>query len=483
MASTLPRQRPALRDAIALRAVIYARVSSDPNERGRSVSEQEAECRAVCEREGWQVVAVYSDNDRSASRYATKARPEYKRVIAAVDAGDADVLVTWEASRAQRDLAAYASLRDLCERRGVLLSYSGRTYDMTDADDRFGTGLDALLAERESEQTRKRVLRAVRANADKGRPHGKLLYGYRREYDPATRELIGQVPDPDTAPVVQEAARRVLAGETPYAVAQDFNRRGIPTPTGAARGWDLTQVKRLCVNPGYAGKRVHQGRVVGDAAWPPLVDEGTHLALAAKLSDPSRRSQRDSAVKHLLSGIAVCGVCGGRVRVQKNRGFLAYLCVDGFHVSRREDYVNAVVEGVTVARLQQPDALDLLTTGGDEAVSGALAEVAEKQARLDGFYDEAAAGRLTPAALARIEARLLPEIEAAERRAHRATVPAVVAATAGPDAAARWARLTLPQRRQIIDTLMTVRILPTGRGARTFRPEDVEIVWKGGEAA
>jgi hypothetical protein len=176
-------------------------------------------------------------------------------------------------------------------------------------------------------------------------------------------------------------------------------------------------------------------------------------------------------------------VCGGRVRVQKNRGFLAYLCVDGFHVSRREDYVNAVIEGVTVARLQQPDALDLLTTGGDEAVSGALAEVAEKQARLDGFYDEAAAGRLTPAALARIEARLLPEIEAAERRAHRATVPAVVAATAGPDAAARWARLTLPQRRQIIDTLMTVRILPTGRGARTFRPEDVEIVWKGGEAA
>ena len=68
--------------------LLYARVSSDPNERGRSVSEQEAECRAVCEREGWQVVAVYSDNDRSASRYATKARPEYKRVIAAVDAGE-----------------------------------------------------------------------------------------------------------------------------------------------------------------------------------------------------------------------------------------------------------------------------------------------------------------------------------------------------------------------------------------------------------
>src|SRR3954470_1662349 len=223
-----------------MRAAIYTRVSSDPNERGRSVSEQEAECRAVCDRNGWKVVDVLSDNDRSASRYAVKSRPAYQQLIERVDAGDCDVLVTWEASRAQRDLAAYASLRDLCERRGVLLSYSGRTFDMADADDRFGTGLDALLAERESDQTRKRVLRAVRANAEKGRPHGKLLYGYRREYDPGTRELIGQVPDPQTAPVVQEAARRVLAGETPYAVAQDFNRRGIRPPRGSERGWDLT---------------------------------------------------------------------------------------------------------------------------------------------------------------------------------------------------------------------------------------------------
>ena len=461
-----------------MRAVIYTRVSSDPNERSRSVREQEAECRAVCDRNRWKVVAVLSDNDRSASRYAVKSRPAYKQLIELVNEDGCDVLVTWEASRAQRDLRAYADLRDLCERRGVLLSYSGRTYDMSDADDRFGTGLDALLAERESEQTRKRVLRAVRANADKGRPHGKLLYGYRREYDPTTRELIGQVPDPDTALVVQEAARRVLAGETPYTVAQDFDRRGIPTPR-AGKGWDLTQIKRLCVNPGYAGLRVHQGRVVGDAAWPSLVDKATHLALVAKLSDPSRRTQRDSAVRHLLSGIAICGVCGGRLRVQKNRGFLAYLCVTGFHVSRREDHVNALVEAVTVGRLQKPDVLALLNDDDDETVIAALAEAREKRARLEGFYDAAAAGDLTPAALARVEARLLPEIEGAERRAQRATVPAVVAETAGPDAAARWPALTLPQRREVIGTLMTVRILPTNRGARTFRPEDVEILWKG----
>ena len=285
------------------------------------------------------------------------------------------------------------------------------------------------------------------------------------------------MPDPETSAVVQEAAQRVLAGETPYAVAQDFDRRGIPTPRGG-KGWDLTQVKRLCVNPGYAGKRVHQGRVVGDGTWPPILDEGTHFALVARLGDPQRRTVRDSAIKHLLSGIAVCGVCGGRCRVQKNRGFLAYLCVDKFCVSRSEVDVDDLVTEVTVRRLERPDLADVLTQTADAETSTALAEAREKRARLEGFYDAAAAGELTPAALGRIEARLLPEIEAADRRARAAVTSPLVAATAGIDARARWAKLSLPQRREIISTLMVVRIMPTVRGARTFRPESVQIEWR-----
>src|SRR4051794_38227944 len=116
MTATLPRRS----EAPALRAVIYTRVSSDPNDRGRSVSEQEAECRTVATHNGWQVVRVFSDNDRSASRYATKDRPEYRKLIGYVASGEADVLVTWESSRAQRDLDAYTKLRALCESAGVL---------------------------------------------------------------------------------------------------------------------------------------------------------------------------------------------------------------------------------------------------------------------------------------------------------------------------------------------------------------------------
>jgi site-specific DNA recombinase len=91
---------------LTVRAVIYTRVSSDPRGIGRSVEEQEADCRTIAEREGWSVVAVFVDNDRGASRFSNGHRPEYGKLVDYLAGDVADVLVTWEASRTQRDLDA-----------------------------------------------------------------------------------------------------------------------------------------------------------------------------------------------------------------------------------------------------------------------------------------------------------------------------------------------------------------------------------------
>jgi len=40
------------------------------------------------------------------------------------------------------------------------------------------------------------------------------------------------------------------------------------------------------------------------------------------------------------------------------------------------------------------------------------------------------------------------------------------------------AKLTLPQRREVISALMVVRILPTVRGTKTFRPQSVVVEWR-----
>ncbi|MFT4126109.1 MAG: recombinase family protein [Gordonia sp. (in: high G+C Gram-positive bacteria)] len=268
------------------RAVIYTRVSRDLAG-GRSVAEQEAECRAVCERNGWPVAEVLTDNDRSATRFATKDRPQYARLSEVLRPGD--VLVVWEPSRAGRSMDHYVDLRRLCTDRQVMLSYSGRLFDLEDGDDRFTTGLDALLAEREAEDIRKRIKRAHRENLAQGKPHGRVPYGYKIVRDPDTGKSTGRVPDPSRAPLVAEAARRVLDGHSFGSVVRWIE-------TQDPLGWDSAKLRRIMVNPTYAGYRTRQregrrqARTAGDPQQGHLGAD-SHRRTAPRSGGVVRRAQ------------------------------------------------------------------------------------------------------------------------------------------------------------------------------------------------
>jgi len=462
-----------------MRAAIYTRVSQDNRGDARSVQEQERECSAWVEREGWEALGVWSDNDISASKYAKKRRPGWQALTDRLETSEVDVLVVWEPSRATRDRRVWAALAAICEEHAVRFGCNGRVYDLTDPDDAFQLDLFFALATRESGATRKRVLRSTRASAIAGRPHGKLLYGYRRTYREGSRgpELVAQVIVDEQAAVVREVADRLMRGEPLYRIARDLNGRGVPAPRGSS--WEPTQIKRLCMNPSYIAKRTHKGQIVGDALWPPILPESTYYACVSRLTDPSRRTNEGRGARYLLSGIAICGVCEGRMRPQKNRDHQAYICLSGFHVSRKVEPVEQFVTAVVLERLARPDAVALLTPADlDAGTATALDEAREKRARLEGFYDAAASGELTPGALARIEARLLPEIATAEKRARRSVGSPLVESLVGPHPKDVWETLTVEQQREVVGTLLSVKILPWGRGRRIFDPESVEITWK-----
>lgn len=457
------------------RAIIYTRVSSDRNRQGRSVAEQEAECRAQCERNGWDVAEVVCDNDRSASRHAKKDRPGWRRVRGLLEAGKADVLVTWEASRAQRDLSAYVELRSICREAGVRWSYSGRVHDLDDVNDSFAAGLDALVAEREAEETRRRIQRAMRANASKGRPHGRRLFGYRRLYDPDSGVLVGQEPHPEEAQVVREIAARLLEGEPASRIAESLNDRGVATP--AAKGWDVTRIKRIGTNPSYAALRTHRGEIVGEADWPPLIERDDFDRLTAVLTDPARlKFYAGRDVRHLLSGIARCGICGSRLYRGHDRGRGVYVCRDGKqHLVRSQEHLDAYVTAVVIGLLERAD-LDLANPDDQEAAE-ARGEAAELRARLDSAVAEFTEGNLSASTLATIEGKLTADIEAAERRARTTTVAPVAATIAGEGVADRWDTLTVAQRRQVVAELVDVVVHKSTAksGSRRFDPETVDV--------
>lgn len=445
-----------------MRAIIYNRVSSDPTGRGKSVGDQERENREVCERNGWPVGEVLTDNDRSATRFATRERPEYLRLVEILRPGD--VLVTWEASRAQRDLEAYVALRNLCAERGVKWCYSGKLYDLTAGDDRFITGLDALLAEKEADQTRDRIMRGHRANLAAGGAHGHVPYGYRIVRDPMTGRPLKRVPDEEAAPLLKEAARRVLAGESVRSIVADLNVR---TP---GKKWSSNTLRRMLINPTYAGYRTHRGEIARKGTWEPLIAQDDHDQLVA-LFGSRRGVPRGAAPKYLLTGIAVCGECGAPLWMrQQSRAPAAqkradgklwfYGCTAG-HVGRDRQKVDDAVTRVVVALLSDPDELAKLAEPAEPAPAAEeVDDAAVLRQRLADAVDAYDAGKLSIDMLSRLEARLLPRIEAAEQRDKARFVSPIVAQVAtAPDPAAAWGALLLEEKREFLRATMRITVV------------------------
>lgn len=463
----------------------------------RSVDDQLAECDAWVAREPtWRTAWVKRDDGRSASRYARTGRPDWEAAMESIAAGQIDILLVWELSRASRDRRVFAALFAACEENDVRIGLGGKIYDMNDEEDAFALDLQAALAVRESAKTRSRVLRNSRSSLASGRPAGKPPYGYETVRDPATGKRTGWALHETEAPVVREMARRALEGEALMAIAADLNERGYRTkptpkfPSGVP--WSGVTVRRVVMSPTYAALRVHKGRIAEvKADWPTLLDDDPqkardlHDQIVAKLGDPRRRTFADGSVKHLLAGIVVCGkpldngeICGTRCRLINNRGTLSYTCGRRFCVSRTQWLVDEYVVGVLCGRLEREDAAELLVPDESGQAKAARGEAATLRARLETFYSRAARGELSDEGIARIEADLLPMIKAAERRAeqHAAAASPLLAKLAGPGARARWDALTVPQQREVIRLLGVPVIYPTGRG-KWRDPTAMDFLW------
>ncbi len=403
----------------------------------------------TCERNGWNVRKVFSDNSISASRFSVKDRPEWKKTKSELRAGD--VLVVWEASRAQRDLLEFVELRDLCAGLGVQLSYSGKFLDMTLGDDRFVGGLDALIAERESEQIRVRVLRGKNAAAAEGRPPGRAPWGY---YSP--RPGVWE-PDPVEAPRVREAADRVLSGESSLSVLRWLKETG-RAPV------DATMLRRSLANPALAAQRVHRGAVVGPGKWEPIISREQLHALREqyRLNPPSPGPE----ARHFLSGIARCGKCEGTLRHKHHKHRRdCYICPAG-HVSRIAEELDAVVVGHLMRRLERVDPAQYEDDGSAAEVAKQVDDI---QADLDGWVEKAIAGEVSPESFSKIERGLKDRI-----RVLWESVPAPIGSVDADTLRANWATLSVAERRNVVRLFLRVTIPQVGARTRAL-PGDVLV--------
>jgi site-specific DNA recombinase len=458
----------------------YLRVSTDHSGRVRSHDEQHADNLRHADEYGWQFAGPPYKDVGSASRYARKAREGYDKLIDDLknDRFGADVLIIWESSRGSRRVGEWAVLIDLCEDRNVKVHVTAhaRTYDPSNPRDRRTLQEDAVDSEYESGKTSMRGRRAAVANAEEGKPHGRIPYGYRRIYDEHTGRFAKQVPKEGEAEVVRELFARLIKGHSLRSISVDFAQRGIRNDSGAP--FAAPHLRCIAINPAYAAYRVHDpGRKTHGLSanarmlpgnWEPLVSKADFLAVKRILSAPERVTTRPGRGVHFLSMIAKCGVCGGKlaVRYSKDGAFRVpeYSCHKKSCIRISKAALDEFAENEIFAFMERDD-LHASWMAPEESANVELAHVRDElatiRAQLDDLAEQVGSGRLSAMLAAKAEPALLARLQKVEARERELSTPNVLAGFLTPGSGVRrsWAGAEMSTKREVARLLFSREVI------------------------
>jgi DNA invertase Pin-like site-specific DNA recombinase len=326
-----------------VRASIYCRISLDSTGLGLGVERQERECRELCERNGWEVAAVYVDNDISA--FSGRRRPQFEALLAS----QPQAIVVWHADRLVRRTADLARVIELgCNVHAV----TAGMMDLSTPTGRLHARMIVNFAEYESEHKGERQRAAGRQRAERGRAWwGSRPFGF--ELDGTHRE--------DEADALRQTYEGVLLGSSVASLARHLNASGHMTTFG--KPWGPASLRPVLLNARNAGLRVYEDEEIGPAAWAGIVSEETYRAAKRILTNPARgKGGQGPAASALLTGVAVCGVCGGGAKQNrryhwkdKTKSYSVYVCKTKACASVPTDYVDGRVWNALTRVLPDPE--------------------------------------------------------------------------------------------------------------------------------
>ena len=334
-----------------MRVAIYARFSSDLQD-ARSITDQLALAREHAARQGWLVVAEFTDAAISGASMAN--RPGLQDLMRAAQARLLDAVLTESLDRLSRDLADSAALHRQLAYWGV------RIVTLADGDvNKMLVAVKGLLGSMFLDDLAQKTKRGQVGRVKAGRIPGGRSYGYDvvRDGEDRGKRTINQT----EAAMVRRIYAEYVEGRSPLKIVQALNAEGIPGPRGGH--WNVSALlgsaKRrngLLNNSLYAGRITYnrqsfikdpatgrrQARANPPEQW--LTQDVPELGIVSREvfeAAEGRRATRgrpnpnvQRRPKHLLSGLLSCAACGGSVVVRtRKEGVIYFGC--SVHMNRR----------------------------------------------------------------------------------------------------------------------------------------------------
>lgn len=436
------------------RVALYARYSSD-NHRDASIDDQLRLCELHATRERWQVAGSYHDAALSGSN--TILRPGIQQLVRDAQRGLFTVVLTEALDRISRDQADVATLFKHLSFAGVaIVTLAEGT--ITELQVGLKGTMNALFLKDLAMKTH----RGLRGRVEKGKAGGGLCYGYRVVKG---EDAEGQPVRGSRAIVEEEAAiiRRIFqafsSGQSPKAIAAALNREGIPGPLG--RAWGDTSIRghvsrgtgivnnelyrgvlvwnrqRFVKDPS-TGKRVSRPnpesewirtdvphlRIIDEVLWDAARKRQQQIAAlfganpANTREGRAQRLHRTNRPVALLSGLLVCGCCGGPIGIRTPG---RYGCLNQTRRGTCEN--NRSIKRVVIEALVLDGLKHKLISR--EAVEIAVRAYAEETNRLN--HSKRAERESDKAALAKIERSLAGLMQAIEDGLYQPTMKARMA--------------------------------------------------------
>lgn len=490
------------------RAAIYTRLSSDPAGERAGVERQRTECQALATANGWDMVAIYEDNDVSA--YSGRRRPGYEQAIA--DAGTGyDVLICWASDRLYRRMADLVRITSDLAPHVRIVTVMGGDVDLTTAEGILRAQVLGSVAEFESRRKAERVAARARQRAEQGRavtttrpfgwawadpcPAGQECAHATTCAAPGLRPRQGTrkglVPHPVESPQLVAAYLRISAGDSLRSVARALAGFGVLTVGG--RPMDSSSLRSALLMPRNAGLVAHKDQIVAEACdGAALVDRGVWDRCRAVLTDPGRRTSPEHKVSTPLGGgLLTCGKCGGPMSASNKHDAAGkqpvYICSRQHHLTRRRALLDGPILDLARGLLTTLEDAGLLevATRPDPGVDPLRHELAQAEQRLTAMAALVADGMMDPvdyaAAAPRLRARiadLVTRVARSEGRPASARLLASGGVGAAFDQLVEQARGGTPDGlRAVLRELVTeVRVLPPAVPGHPAA-SDVRITW------
>ncbi|MBF0094668.1 MAG: recombinase family protein [Alphaproteobacteria bacterium] len=319
-----------------IRCAIYTRKSSEEglDMEFNSLDAQREACESFIasqKTEGWILVPDRFDDGGFSG--GNIERPGLKRLLADIEAGKVDCIVTYKIDRLTRSLADFAKLVETFDRAKVTFVSVTQQFNTTTSMGRLTLNILLSFAQFEREVTAERIRDKFLASRRKGMWMGGVPP---LGYDVQDRHLVVNETE---AALVRRIFERFLELGSAIAVIRELAADGAITKSWTTEDGTFRHGKpfnkgtlyKLVNNRTYLGEAVHKGTSYpGEHAA--IVDRPLWDKVHAVMADNARRkgTRVTAGTPAPLKGLIRCGACGGAMTPSHTRRhgrlYRYYLC-------------------------------------------------------------------------------------------------------------------------------------------------------------